>query len=155
MAHEIGHHVLTPGDLDDHARMIARMRHGLPGRESMAPTIANLYTDLLINDRLQRTARLRLADIYGKLASDPTSRLWTLYMRIYEILWGLTKGALAAGACDERLELDAGLGARLVRAYAKDWMPGSGRFAALCFPYLPEARTGERTVFEPLLDTRD
>lgn len=26
MAHEIGHHVLAPGDLSDHGQMIARMR---------------------------------------------------------------------------------------------------------------------------------
>ena len=30
LAHEIGHHVLAPATLTDHARMIARMRWGLP-----------------------------------------------------------------------------------------------------------------------------
>ena len=30
LAHEIGHHVFTPGDLTDHARMIAYMRRALP-----------------------------------------------------------------------------------------------------------------------------
>src|SRR5262245_406811 len=52
LAHEIGHHVYTPADLDDHARMIARMRWGLPTREHHANFISNLYADLLINDRL-------------------------------------------------------------------------------------------------------
>src|SRR5207237_7717286 len=33
-------------------------------------------------------------------------------------------------------EGDALLGARLVRSYAREWLDGSGRFAALCFPYL-------------------
>src|ERR1051325_3824503 len=53
LAHEIGHHVLAPATLTDHARMIARMRWGLPTVEHFAPIVANLYTDLLINDRLQ------------------------------------------------------------------------------------------------------
>src|SRR5688500_18955411 len=52
LAHEIGHHVLAPATLTDHARMIARMRRGLPTLEAQAPMVANLYTDLLINDRL-------------------------------------------------------------------------------------------------------
>jgi len=156
MAHEIGHHVLTPGDVNDHVRMIAHMRPALPGREGDAALVANLYTDLIINDRLQRTSRLRLADVYKKLGGDTESRLWTFYMRIYEILWSLKKGTLAPGKSDERLEFDAGLGARLVRVYAKDWMAGSGRFAALAFPYLPEhAGGGDAKVFESLRDTKD
>ena len=28
------------------------------------------------------------------------------------------------------------LGARLIRSYARDWLDGSGKFAALCLPYL-------------------
>src|SRR6185503_17981071 len=30
LAHEIGHHILAPATLTDHARMIARMRRALP-----------------------------------------------------------------------------------------------------------------------------
>ncbi|MBM4423574.1 MAG: VWA domain-containing protein [Chloroflexi bacterium] len=138
LAHEIGHHVYAPADLTDHGRMIARMRRGLPTKEHLAPFIANLYTDLLINDRLQRGANLKIADVYKTIGSDSTDRMWTFYMRIYEILWSLTKGTLAKGAIDEQLEGDAHLGARLVRAYARDWLDGSGRFAALCLPYLLE-----------------
>ena len=54
LAHEIGHHVLAPSNLTDHGRMIARMRRALPTLERHAPFVANLYTDLLINDRLER-----------------------------------------------------------------------------------------------------
>ncbi len=54
LGHEIGHHVLCPADLSDNARMLARMRRGLPSCEAYAPMVANLYGDLLINDRLQR-----------------------------------------------------------------------------------------------------
>lgn len=138
LAHEIGHHVYTPADLTDHARMIARVRWGLPSKEQHAGFISNLYTDLLINDRLQRSARLSIAKVYEALGADSTDKMWTFYMRTYEILWSLTKGALALGPMDERLEGDAHLGARLIRSYAKDWLDGSGRFAALCLPYLLE-----------------
>jgi hypothetical protein len=139
MAHEIGHHVYCPADLTDQGRMLARMRRALPSKEHHAPMIANLYADLLINDRLQRGANLRMADVYQTLGSDSTDKMWTFYMRIYEILWSLQKGILAKGEITTSLELDAQLGSRVIRAYAKDWLKGAGRFAALCLTYLLES----------------
>ncbi|MGB8645396.1 MAG: VWA domain-containing protein [Anaerolineae bacterium] len=138
MGHEIGHHVYCPADLNDNARMIARMRWALPTREHLANLIGNLYTDLLINDRLQRSASLKLSEVYQHLVHDSGNRMWTLYMRMYEILWSLQQGTLAAGALDARMQGDAQLGARLVRVFARDWLEGAGRFAALCLPYLME-----------------
>ena len=163
LGHEIGHHVYCPADLTDQARLIARMRRALPLKEDRAGLIANLYTDLLINNRLQRSAGLRMAEVYERLKilqperalegdrapvenpesserDDQGSRdpLWTFYMRIYEILWSLPKGRLAAGPIPVEMEGDAYLGSRLVRSYARQWLDGSGRFAALCFPDLPE-----------------
>ena len=158
MAHEIGHHVLTPGDLHDHARMLARMRHALAIRADQAPFVANLYTDLLINDRLQRSARLRMAQIYRALTSGASTRLWTLYMRVYENLWELPRNTLAltAGEPDKQLEFDARLGARLVRSYATEWLEGSGPFAMLCLPYLLADTGGAtRKMLLPLLDTEN
>jgi hypothetical protein len=137
LAHEIGHHVLAPATLTDHARCLARMRRGLPGQEQQAPFVANLYTDILINDRLQRSAGLRMGEVYRVLGGGgDAGDLWTLYMRIYEILWRLERGALGAGRPNDRIEGDAWLAARLVRSYARDWVRGSGRFAALLLPYL-------------------
>ncbi len=143
LAHEIGHHVYCPADLTDNARMLARMRWALPTKEYHAAFIGNLYTDLFINNRLQRDKSLRIADVYlaleraqGKNAQTP--RMWTFYMRIYEILWSIEKGKLARGKIDNQLEGDAYLGARLIRSYAREWLDGSGRFAALCLPYLQE-----------------
>jgi len=81
LAHEIGHHVYCPADLTDNARMLARMRVGLPTKEHCAPFISNLYSDLLINDRLQRSAGLDMSGVYVELGSDCRDRLWTLYMR--------------------------------------------------------------------------
>lgn len=156
LAHEIGHHVLAPATLTDHARTIARMRWSLPTVEARAPMIANLYTDLLINDRLQRSAGLQLADVYrtiGRRAGSGGS-LWAVYMRIYEILWILERGSLGGGPTDDRMEGDAWLGARLVRSYARDWLDGSGRFAALMLPYLLDDETSQE-VLAKLFDTRD
>jgi hypothetical protein len=138
LAHEIGHHVYCPADLTDQGRMLARMRRALPTKEQHAPLIANLYADLLINDRLQRSANLRMAEVYKTLGSDSEDKMWTFYMRIYEILWSLQKATLAKGEITPSLELDAQLGARVIRVYAKDWLKGAGRFAALCLTYLLE-----------------
>ena len=139
LAHEIGHHVLAPATLTDHARLIARLRWALPTVEHHAPMMANLYTDLLINNRLHRGAGLRLPDVYRKLQTGQQSgAVWAVYMRIYEILWSLQKGELGSGQIDDRMEGDAILGARLLRSYALDWIEGAGRFAMLMLPYFIE-----------------
>lgn len=140
LGHEIGHHILCPADLADNARLLARMRRALPTVERHAPRVANLYADILINDRLQRARGLDMAGVYAALAADePASdadRFWTFYQRLYEILWSLPSGTLATGERDTKLEGDAFLGARLVRSFAGRWLDGAGRFAALCLPYL-------------------
>jgi hypothetical protein len=150
LAHEIGHHVYTPGDARDNARLQARVRAGLPTRESFTGMICNLYTDLLINDRLQRDAGLDMAGVYRALKGAPKGdRLWQLYMQIYETLWRLPSGTLTAEPRNAAVDLDAGLGARVIRTYAKDWLGGAGRFAALLLPYLleiPEAETVRRRL---------
>ncbi|HEY2853624.1 MAG TPA: hypothetical protein VGJ18_12300 [Gemmatimonadaceae bacterium] len=159
LAHEIGHHVLAPSTLTDHGRSLARMRRALPTVEQHAPMVANLYTDLLINDRLQRSAGLSLSSVYRALARSDGSApkeggaLWTLYLRIYEILWRLERGALGGGTPDDRIEGDAWLAARLVRSYARQWLDGSGRFAALLLTYLLED-TASQSLIQPLLDTK-
>lgn len=137
LAHEIGHHVLAPANATDHFRLLARIRRALPTLEQHAPMVANLYTDLLINDRLQRQADLRMADIYRRLAADSSTQdpLWSLYMGIYENLWLLDRGSLG-GASDKTHRAAAWLGARLVRVYARNWLDGAGRFASLLLPYL-------------------
>jgi len=137
MGHEIGHHILCPADLADHARLLLRTRKGLPGREERAPQIANLYADLLINDHLQREYGLRFAELYARL--DGGGGLWRLYLRIYELLWRLKPGQLTKENLPDDQEGDARLGARLVRVYARDWLRGAAGFAALCRPYLEQA----------------
>ncbi|MGC8493663.1 MAG: VWA domain-containing protein [Syntrophobacteraceae bacterium] len=155
LAHEIGHHVLAPATLTDHARLIARMRFALPTVEQHAPMMANLYTDLLINNRLYRGADLRLADVYRKLRSgSEAGKVWVLYMRIYEMLWGLERGSLGGQPTDDRMEGDALLGARLLRSYALDWLDGAGRFAMLLLPYfISDKRKGKQ--LEAWFDTHN
>ncbi len=143
MCHEIGHHVYCPADLTDHGRVIARIRRGLPGYEHHGAFIANLYSDLLINDKLKREYGLNIDKVYEKIGQNSTDKMWTFYMRIYEILWGLTKTTLAKGEMDTILEGDAQLGNRLIRNFSKDWLNGAGRFAALCLPYLMENQGNE------------
>src|SRR5207253_6392708 len=77
LAHEIGHHVYCPADLNDEARLMARIRTALPTRENFAGLVSNLYTDALINDRLRRSSELRMNDIYARLArsEEHTSEL--------------------------------------------------------------------------------
>jgi hypothetical protein len=158
LAHEIGHHVLAPGSATEHFRLLARMRAALPTLESSAAMVANLYTDLFINDRLQRQSGLRMADIYVKLAkaSKGTSggELWQLYMRIYEHLWTLDKGSLSGVDAPEGLDTDAWLGAKLIRVYAEDWMTGAGRFATLLLPYLVRDSKQNKKL-AALFDTQD
>lgn len=138
LAHEVGHHVLCPADLADQGRLLARVRRGLPGLERHAPLIQNMYADLLINDRLQRSRGLRMAEVYQRMrgSDDP---LWTFYQRIFEILWALPAGTLVAGEVDAAAEGDAQLGAKLARVYATDWLGGAGGFAALCLRYLEQS----------------
>jgi hypothetical protein len=154
LAHEIGHHVLAPGNATDHMRMLARIRRGLPSLEDQAPLVANLYTDLCINDRLQRQSGLRMADIYRALAraSTPRNPMWTFYMRLYEHLWQLGRGTLAGAGVTEAVDADAWLGARVVRAYSDDWMTGAGRFAALVLPYIA-GDAGRLAALRALHDT--
>lgn len=157
LAHEIGHHVLAPGSATDSFRLIARLRPALPTLERHAPLVANLYTDLLINDRLQRQAGLDILGVYERMKArepGPRSRLWTLYMGMYESLWGLEKGALGGPRGDAAMEGDAWLGARVIRVYARDWLHAAGRFASLMLPYLAEDADADRAL-RRLHDTRN
>ena len=154
LAHEIGHHVLAPANLSDHARALARIRRALPTLEAQAPMVANLYTDLLINDRLQRAAGLRMAQVFQKLAAPEgnSSELWSLYLRTYELLWSLPRGQLGGGALSGEAEGDAWLAMRLVRHYARNWLEGAAKFAMLVLPYL--AREADKSAARVWHDTR-
>ncbi|MDB4293536.1 hypothetical protein N9954_09035, partial [Maribacter sp.] len=141
LAHEIGHHIFTPANLYDNAVLLGRIRWGLPGIEDRAPMVSNLYTDFLINDKLQRINKLRMMQVYQTINSkDDFTELWTLIMRTYEYLWHLKRGTLASNLSlhSPKIDADASLIAGLVRSYSKNWLYGGGRFAVMLFPYLME-----------------
>jgi hypothetical protein len=162
LAHEIGHHVLAPATAADQFRLLARIRRALPTLERHAPLVANLFTDLIINDKLQRQAGLRMADIYRRLrearqgdGNAARSAVWTVYMGICEQLWQLPAGDLGGTVGDAGVANDAWLGARLIRVYAADWMMAAGRFASLLLPYLMDDKNQEDSALAALQDTRD
>lgn len=156
LAHEIGHHVYCPADLTDNARLLARIRRGLPGCESYAPMIANLYADLLINDYLQRSCGRNMEGVYRAIQTEATqSRLWLLYLRTYEILWSLPRRTLTNQDADARINQDAMLCSRLIRSYSKDWLAGGGRFACLYLPYVSEEAEAARKESRIWFDTLD
>lgn len=141
LAHEIGHHILSPATLTDHARMIARIHVCLPTLENQAGMVANLYSDLLINNHLKRQFGLRMDEVYQRIDQGGSqSRVWQLYMRIYEHLWQLKSGALGGKSDSDAMEGDAWLGARIIKVYAEDWLKGASRFASLLLPYLAEEK---------------
>ncbi|WP_182111462.1 hypothetical protein [Actinotalea sp. JY-7876] len=138
LAHEVGHHVLAPGDLLTAARVAARVRVGLVDADQLVGTVANLWADLLINDRLQRRAGLDVLGLYAALGRpSPDDRLFQMVWRAYEILWQTPRGALTDPAGDIP-EDAAHLCARLVRVYARDPVGGAGGFGALVRTTLAE-----------------
>lgn len=141
LAHEIGHHVYAPASVTEHLRCLARMRPALPSLLASIPLVANLWTDLLINDRLQRSAGLAMDQVMLKVMAPregqpPRPPVWRLYARSYEILWGMRAGSLAGPWLPDDIDADARLVARLVRHHARRWMDAAVRFAGILFPYL-------------------
>ena len=131
LAHEIGHHVLSPGDLSTSALLLARARDGLVDLVDAAPMISNLWSDLLINDRLQRRSGIAMDALWRAIGPPRADDVvMQLVARTYEILWSLPSSTLTQPAAPIP-EAEASLCARLVRAYANEPVGGIGGFAAL------------------------
>lgn len=153
LSHEIGHHVFCPGNLLEAGKALAIAMKALAPVEHRAADIVNMWEDLLINDRLVRVHKQRHVQIYERLRSESsTSKLWALYMRCFEILWGERPGRLVVGKLEPHEEGDAHLVARMVRVYGQDWLGGVGGFASLCLPYVVEDRGSFAKNFAPFLD---
>ncbi len=143
LAHEIGHHIYTPANLHDNAILMGRIRWALPEIENRAAMVANIYEDILINDKLQRFHDLNMADIYKTLnKKNKPSVFWTLIMRSFEYLWRTKRGALANDLSlhNKSIDADAALIASLIRSYSKNWLDGAGRFAVMLYPYLVDQK---------------
>lgn len=151
LAHEIGHHILAPADLGTMARVHERCRRGLVDRDDRAAEVSNLWTDMLINDRLYRQSGLDMAAPYRpRENSDPASAppYWRIYLRAYELLWGLPSGELTGGALPADQETDAALMSRHARVFAREPVQGAAGYAALLRKWLDagadEVRSGCR-----------
>lgn len=128
LAHEVGHHLLSPVDHRTRVRIAARVRAGLVDQDHLVGAVANLWSDLLVNDRLQRTGAADVAAVWRALG-PPADPLMALVLRADEVLWRLPRGSLSGAAAVD--ESAAWLCARLVRVYARDPVGGAGGFASL------------------------
>lgn len=105
LAHEVGHHLRYPRDLTTAARLSILERSLIPLEGFSA---SNLFTDLLINERLGHTYAAELTRIYAALnrtASHEPPDVFRFYLAIYEELWRLPAGTLVGdsrSAFDER-----------------------------------------------------
>lgn len=98
LAHEIGHHVRYPGTLaiDARLRLLEKSLIPVDGYSTL-----NLFTDLLINERLgaayheQFVRVYRAFDVVSGWERDPA---FLFYLAIYEELWRLTPGTLLGDA---------------------------------------------------------
>jgi hypothetical protein len=137
LAHEIGHHVYAPADYSTSARLVARCAKGLVDRPLFAGTMANIWSDTLINDRLQRQRGLPMDAIYRAMPV-PQTALFLVWFRAYELLWGLPSQSLTRVAVDGEMATDALLLSRHVRAFAREPVDGAAGFAALMRRWLPD-----------------
>lgn len=159
MAHEIGHHVYIPANLQDNGRLFSLVRKALVSRESYSPLIINLFADQLINYRLQNQNGLAMVQVYKKILAKQkgeNSSVWNLYLAIYEKLFSLKSGELAQIPHDllkaETLEEDSEIGAHIIRSYSQDWLEGAYAYALLFYPGLWEYDHKDKIMLT-ILDT--
>lgn len=110
-AHEIGHHVLSPSTRIVSFKLAQQMARAIVASDprravpvtSMARHLSNLWSDLLINDRVVRMQRRLhpgaepdMIALWRTLtAREPvTNAAWWVLMRAYELLWSLPSNTL-------------------------------------------------------------
>lgn len=133
LAHEIGHHVYAPADMLTAGRATAQVRLGLVDLDHRAGLVSNLWSDMLVNDRLQTRAGIDMVGLWRRLG-PPQGEVMTLVLRTDEILWSLPAGTLSGPGPHH--DAEAQVLARLVRAYADDPVGGAGGFAMVLRPFL-------------------
>jgi hypothetical protein len=107
LAHEIGHHVRFPGTLQTQARLRILERTLIPFDDY---SVINLFTDLMINERLGAALKDQMVRVYQAFTSEPAFHgegkwkcdpLFLFYLGIYEELWRLDAGTLIGPAMRE------------------------------------------------------
>jgi hypothetical protein len=108
-AHELGHHSLAPSTRLDALKIRHQMARALVAsgvsevRDEDLAKLSNLWTDLLVNARVEMLQRrrdsggaaatpgiVRLLGITSRVGFTSDDRLWWVYRRTYELLWNLT-----------------------------------------------------------------
>lgn len=144
-AHEIGHHVLSPSTRVDSLKIRQQMarvidlydrRHRLD-LAAASGFCANLWSDMLINDRVMQLQRARLApgetpdmvELTRALAAPTVAKglrgaedneLWWVVQRAYELLWRLPEGELAWPEPPTRWKADYARQLRSARRHLRD-----------------------------------
>lgn len=112
-AHELGHHALAPSTRLDALKIRHQIARALVAagvtnvRDEDLAKLSNLWTDLLVNARVEILQRrrtsagadstpgiVRLLGITSKVGFTSDDRLWWAYRRTYELLWDLTPETL-------------------------------------------------------------
>ncbi|WP_143755792.1 hypothetical protein [Sanguibacter keddieii] len=145
LAHEIGHHVHAPGDMLTAGKMTVQARLGLVDLDDRVGLVTNLWSDMLINDRLQTRAGIDMVSLWRRLG-PPQGDVMRLVLRTDEILWSLPAGTLTGPGPQH--DAEAQLLSRLVRTYAENPVDGVGGFAMVLRPFLVQdtAPGGGQTV---------
>ncbi|MEI2270403.1 VWA domain-containing protein [Microbacterium sp. No. 7] len=112
-AHEIGHHVLAPATRMDSLKIRHQLARALAAAGADPVTaddlalLSNLWTDLLVNARVALLQRRRgdtepvgiVRLVQATLpAPESADRLWWVYLRTFELVWGLPAGRLCPPA---------------------------------------------------------
>ncbi|WKG04361.1 hypothetical protein [Mycolicibacterium sp. HK-90] len=110
-AHEVGHHVLSPSTRIVSFKLLQQMARAIVASDprraipvtATARMLSNLWSDLLINDRVVRMQRRLnpgtepdMITLWRTLtAAEPVSNAaWWVLMRAYELLWSLPSNTL-------------------------------------------------------------
>lgn len=104
LAHEVGHHVRFPGTMQTQARLRLLERSLVPFDDY---SLINLFTDLMINERLGDELRGPLMNVYLAFTAEPAFHgearwkrepAFLFYLATYEELWGEEPGTLMGPA---------------------------------------------------------
>ncbi len=111
LAHEVGHHVCFPGTMQTHARLRLLERSLLPFEDY---SLINLFTDLMINERLGDRLREPLMNVYRGFTAESAFHAearwkrdpaFLFYLAVYEEIWDQEPGALMGPAASAYGEL--------------------------------------------------
>ncbi len=138
LMHEAGHLLFSPASLLVQRKSLEILQSQLPNAISELPHLANLWQDLLINQRLYQAHQTDLISLIKALCPAQPTPLWQWVLRGYEYLWHLEPGKLIALSDDPCLEADASDLADLVHSFHNNDLSGLAGFAQLCKTYLDQ-----------------